>query len=100
MPYGLMQLVGYGAQDIYNTPVAILKPIYWPIINKLIDLTKNNECPISYNKFDDNCLYCICDTCNYNIDYENLKQWFDGKTIKTCPMCRNTWTKFIIYKNI
>lgn len=74
--------------------------LVWSNLNKLIDLDKNDECPIIYIQFEPNCTYCICQTCKYNFDYESLKKIFNlNNTNKTCPMCRSLWTNYIIYNN-
>ena len=115
MPGGLMQLVNYGAQDIYllsgNTHNIFTHSAYnpinsstdennlmWSTLNKIINLEKNDECPISNISFISECSYCICYICKYNIDADTLKKCFQFND-KKCPMCRSKWTDFNIYKN-
>lgn len=73
----------------------------WLSENKLIDLTKNDECPINYVKFEPECTFCTCSTCSYNFDADTLKSYFSNNEIEetNCPMCRSHWTEFIVYTN-
>ena len=73
--------------------------IHWITKNKIIDISRNIECPITYKTFDVNCSYCECDACNYNFDTCALKESFEISDRKTCPMCRSSWNNFIIYVN-
>ena len=72
----------------------------WKIVNKLLDLDKDNICPISYKKIELNDNYCTCSTCSNSFKADALMKWV--KKNKPCPMCRSLWTKtnYIIYNNI
>lgn len=73
--------------------------IEWIHSNRIIDLTKNDECPINLNKFVENCVYCICSTCKHNFDANALKESFRISRNNRCPLCRSEWTEFIEYVN-
>jgi hypothetical protein len=60
---------------------------------KKINLEKNNECPISYDKFTANCSYTYCKQCKYNFLAEH------AKNLNKCPMCKFDWYKPKIYIN-
>jgi hypothetical protein len=60
---------------------------------KKINLEKNNECPISYDKFTANCSYIYCKQCKYNFLAEHTKK------LNKCPMCKFDWYKPKIYIN-
>ena len=72
----------------------------WKIVNKLLDLDKDNICPISYKKIELNDNYCTCSTCSNSFKADALIKWV--KKNKPCPMCRSLWTEtnYIIYNNI
>jgi len=105
-----MQLVMYGPLDEYlegneaNMQNNIQAEsgnetnIQWKYIKRKINLTKNNECPVSFIKFESECEYCVCATCKYNIDAKTLQKCF-MEISKSCPMCRSEWTDFTIYIN-
>lgn len=89
--------------SIVQTPTIIQQhPVVtgWTNRNRIIDLTKNSECPITYVEFIPNCNYCKCATCRYNFDTPSLQRYFDTINTRTCPMCRGGWTDFTIYKNM
>ena len=71
----------------------------WEIINKLINLDRNNECPISLSPFNDNDKYCMCSTCNCNFSYDAFKDWIIEAPHKVCPTCRSQWTELVVYVN-
>lgn len=72
----------------------------WTTINKIINLDKNNECPISYISFEEGCTYCTCSICEYNFDADTLKQYFSTlNNDKKCGMCRSEWTNYTVYTN-
>jgi hypothetical protein len=115
MAGGLLALVASGHPYIHDNPLFFAQqfsanlnmyPVnqindnifLGPILNKIINLEKNDECPISNISFIPNCTYCICSTCKYNIDADTLKECFKFND-KKCPMCRSEWTDFNIYKN-
>ena len=117
MSGGLMQLIANGSQNIHDTDRKYLTQDIYDTniryqtkhidkyqtkhfnitIEKVINLNKNSECPVSYIKFEDNCLYYTCNVCEYNIDADTLKQWI--KNNKTCPMCRSEWNNYTIFIN-
>ena len=112
MPGGLMALIAYGVQDRFvlgdTTYIDHIIANYrinninseseWITLYKIINMDKNDECPVSYNAFTDGCSYCVCAVCKYNIDADSLKHYFNLGN-KSCPMCRGQWTEFIIYIN-
>ena len=50
--------------------------LIWLRENKLIDMSRNHACPITYIDFIPECKYCVCTTCKYNIDANILKEYF------------------------
>jgi len=67
------------------------------ITNKSI--TKNDECPISYEMININDIYVECKQCKYHFLEESIKTHLNN--FDTCPMCRNKWQFPIIrYRNI
>ena len=85
--------------NINNIPSVFKKNEKWINADKLIDLLKNDTCPIAYEPFTDNCKYCMCNQCKYNFDYESLKYCFKDSAVKKCPMCKTQWTNWTIYTN-
>ena len=74
-----------------------ITPITWKYLYKLINLTKNDECPIVYDKFTNGCKYSTCMQCTYNFSEEGILDWF--KISRKCPMCKVEWKKFEMYVN-
>jgi hypothetical protein len=109
---GLMQLIAYGAQDVYLTAPqqityfrltyqsrtnfapetipnydSIVTPssITEPtIVYKL--LIANTECIITYIVIETNAAYWECDTCNKVVTWDAASLWISGH--KNCPHCR------------
>lgn len=119
---GLMQLIAYGAQDIYltsnysdnysdydsdydsddnlhqNMNNLQIDTKNWYQFDRPIKATdKNNECPITLEKIGPNESYCICAECNYIFNAEELKKAL--KTHNECPMCLSEWKSTIEYVN-
>jgi predicted Zn-ribbon and HTH transcriptional regulator len=67
-------------------------------INKLIDLQKNDICPITLEYFIPNCTYAVCNSCSYNYDYMALENWLKYNNI--CPICKTKWINKIKYINM
>ena len=111
---GLMQLIAYGAQDVYldynsdndlenNNELAnrfnnLQTKINWYKFERPIKPTdRNNECPITLEKINLNDSYCLCLECNYNFDAKELK--IALQTHNECPMCLSEWKSTIEYIN-
>ena len=101
---GLMQLVIYGAQDVYPSHDEIdeINEIYRPATHvagnrineiKINALSKpvsklddSNQCCVSYNIIKEEELYVECPQCTKIMNFEVASKWFEIK--KSCPMCR------------
>ncbi len=99
---GLMQLVAYGAQDIFLTDISYEsvteEKLIWNEINKILDLNKNSECPITYDELKHGCKYCVCHQCKYNFSTDGLMECFK-KMQKNCPICKTKWENWTVYTN-
>ena len=77
----------------------------WKIEYKEInpENSRNIECPISYENFNDGCKYCICNECKYNFSKNAINKIFQinqYKFTQQCPMCRTEWNNKTIYINV
>lgn len=83
----------------FNPPPPAQTPvIIWQIQNKPINPDKK-FCAIAHDEIEDNAEYCECHNCHNCYTAENLKEMF--KTLeKKCPLCRENWINWIIYKNL
>jgi len=99
MAGGLMQLVAYGAQDIYlmrNISALQSKQIIqWK--NEIISfkIPKKTKCPITFDLINISSGVCKCLQCRNIFDYSAYKQWIN--TNKTCPVCRNRDIEYKYY---
>ena len=66
-------------------------------MNELITDNNKELCCITHEKIDMNSLYMKCYKCKNNFSEENIKKWL--KKLKKCPMCRNIWYDYMVYKN-
>jgi hypothetical protein len=80
-----------------NNKIFVFNNSKWIYSYKLIDLHKNNECPITYNNFEIKCHYTICSTCKYNFSENGIFECLNN-TVK-CPMCKSTWNHNNMYIN-
>lgn len=71
----------------------------WFTEHKLLNSSKNTECPISLEVIKENDEYSVCTTCSYNFDFNTLKSYLTTKREMKCPMCRAEWTGKFIYTN-
>ena len=109
---GLMQLVAYGAQDIYltalvsgdtpqtfwfdrNTDLAI-PLVSSPLVDNILYLTDEiiyideyEECIISLDQIHHNENIAKCSQCKKIAKYQLMQQWFNEN--KSCPHCRGTY---------
>ncbi len=92
---------------IYNTPIRTIstdecfcpmKPIRFIYTYQPMDTSRNNECPITFNTFNEKSKYMKCSTCKYNFDSEALEKYLNNYR-RRCPMCRNKWTQFVKFIN-
>lgn len=111
---GIMQLVAYGAQDVYLTTmpqITYFRLTYRrhtnfapelinsdgsdnnggntmvPEVNIIYKLlSANTECIITYIIIEANGVYWECDTCNKVVCWEAAEHWISGH--KNCPHCR------------
>jgi hypothetical protein len=70
----------------------------WTTQNKPID-NDRTLCPITHEDIVAGDTYCQCSTCNHNFNSDSLKQAFDNSPNPSCPMCRTSWTNWIMYTN-
>ena len=123
---GLLQLVAYGAQDIYltgninysyNKKIKITKiPSFdnprWSSstnsLNKSSNIwdsecrklgkdAKNDICPISFCEIKEKSEYIYCTQCNYNFLKEPIQKALSYSN--TCPLCRTEWKNYIVSYN-
>ena len=99
----LMQLVAYGAQDIYltgNTNNTILQPYYESEYNHdydnilyltedLIEIDRYEECIISLEQIQNNENIAKCSQCKKITKYTIMQQWFNEN--ESCPHCRGEY---------
>lgn len=70
------------------------------LIYKQITDKNKIQCCIDYEDIANGSHYMSCQKCYNNFNEASLELWFQNKTRKTCPMCREIWTDFInIYIN-
>lgn len=69
----------------------------WQQVYQIINLDKNNICPITHEPFESNDSYCVCITCSHNFNYDSMCEWLQNHN--NCPMCRTIWTNKIKYIN-
>ncbi len=105
----LMQLVAYGAQDVYLNYDITIHP-YNYIKNKslknkqfkrkykfITDDDKNIECPISYQIIPYGSKYYQCICCKYNFSYKSIKHI---GLKNNCSVCKKkSWHNKTIYYN-
>ena len=67
---------------------------------KIIDKSKNTECPITYEPIKYGDVYLTCVKCKYNFGKKAINQYFSYcDKIPNCPMCREDWLDFCNYVN-
>ncbi len=89
----------YAQNNIFYEPFDESK---WIKKNKIIDITKNDHCLISYEEFTPNCEYCECGNCKNNFAADSILTCFEMTTSKNnfkCPMCITLWDPYVIYIN-
>lgn len=64
--------------------------------NKL--LQGENECPVNYNIIKSGDEYLNCGVCKKNFGLPIVQEWVEKR--KSCPMCRQKWKIWKIFKNI
>ena len=69
------------------------------IIYKQITDQDKLQCCIDHEDIANESHYMSCIKCHNNFNEASLELWFQNKTRKTCPMCRETWTDFNVYIN-
>ena len=106
-----MQLVAYGAQDLYlsgdphdiysfqnqnvRSPFDMNNWKHECVL--ILETDRNMECPIQLELIQLNDEYGRCKQCKYNFSKEALMNVF--KTKSTCPMCRAKWLDKTLYTN-
>ena len=68
------------------------------VYKQITDLNKI-QCCIEHDDISSGARYMSCIKCHNNYNETALKAWFENKTRKTCPMCRETWTDFTTFIN-
>jgi hypothetical protein len=68
----------------------------WTTENKSID-NDRTLCPITHEDIVAGDTYCQCSTCTHNFKSDSLKQAFENSINSSCPMCRSSWSNWIIY---
>lgn len=67
---------------------------------KLIEIGKNDECPITYESINYGDSYLCCKECKYNFSEQAILKHLNGNSIKKeCPMCRSEWKDYCRYIN-
>ena len=113
---GLMQLIAYGAQDVYlgnesysDSDISVdnfnnmhlnnqINTYDWYQYNRPIKKTdRNTECPITLEEIKEGDTYCLCNTCNTLFDAKELKKTLRMKN--ECPICLAEWNAKIEYVN-
>ncbi len=109
---GLMQLVAYGATDVYlsgdsyrvvyrrhtNFSYESTEKCFEEITkNRLILDKERMVCPIEYTNINIDDKYLHCSKCNHNFCNDSITKWLNIN--KSCPMCRNKWSDYTIYIN-
>ena len=106
MAGGLMQLVAYGAQDIYLTgntgntrysPPSSLATSVTPeqhdnilyLTEDLIEIDRYEECIISLEQIQNNENIAKCSQCKKITKYTIMQQWFNENA--SCPHCRGEY---------
>lgn len=79
--------------NISSSPVSIQE---FEIENKVI--SGDTLCPVNYEEITENDEYLNCGKCHKNFLLNVVQQWVQEK--KKCPMCRQQWINWKIYKNI
>lgn len=69
------------------------------IVYKQITDQNKIQCCIEHDDISSGARYMSCIKCHNNYNETALKAWFQNKTRKTCPMCRETWTDFTTFIN-
>ena len=94
-----MQLVAYGAMDIYLTcePQTTYRRHNNITKNRLICNKDKLFCSIEHEYININDKYQHCSNCNNNFCNDSIIKWLNIKN--SCPMCRNEWKESIIYIN-
>ena len=110
----LMQLVAYGAADIYllgnnsggsfdyidDSDILLDNTNKWTDEYRLIlDTDRNRDCPVTMEPINNGETYCICSQCKYNFSEIAITTIEKNKFNFDCPMCRTKWSDFTYYKN-
>jgi hypothetical protein len=97
MPSGLIQLIAYGAQDLFEEDyeLPVLQLNNWDEEFKLLEDTK--ECIVMYVEINKGDKYLECNKC-YKVFCEDIKNNWINK-YKDCPHCRQEWDNFVVYIN-
>jgi hypothetical protein len=85
---------------VVRAPAQIVD-IRWINENKVINPEKAT-CPINYEEITQGMQYCECSKCKNCYIKDALARHFEGKTTpsaRKCPMCRETWSNYVIYTN-
>ncbi len=69
------------------------------LIYKQITDQDKIQCCIDHEDIANESHYMSCIKCHNNFNEASLELWFQNKTRKTCPMCRETWMDFNVYIN-
>lgn len=76
------------------------KPVeFKEVKSKLIDKSKNIECPITYEPIKYGDAYATCSECKYNFGEEAILKHLNNCSDKICPMCRSNWVDYCKYVN-
>lgn len=108
MTGGLLELIAYGASDIYESEGNIddfyndWVSMYDELVENdkeivMVKLKNNVECSIMMSIIEEGARYMKCNKCLNNFSYVNIRKWLGGNN--SCPMCRSNWENNNIYQN-
>jgi hypothetical protein len=83
------------SQKIKKNCIHINSNLNGTIIVKKLDLSRNDTCPISYEKITQKNKYMTCHICHYNFLFESLSTWLIIS--ENCPLCISKWKSKEIY---
>lgn len=76
---------------------ASVQPIIWTNSIKPVPDAKN-FCDIAYDEIGEGAEYCECAKCHNCFSANHFKAIFETMA-ENCPLCRNSWTNWVIYTN-
>lgn len=104
MPGGLIQLVMYGAQDIYLTGADIPQQqqhrrLREPEPPTDRSLPREDPCPITFEPFNPGNIYAECQQCHHCFHSDAIRRSLEVAGWK-CPMCRTPWEEQLTFYRV